>query len=138
MYPSRSRRLVRALRLGKIITSSSRSLDYEDLAKSLGVSRRTLFRDLNLLRSAGIESPHARKRRAFCAEPTGELLGRTLTLQEAAAILEFFEHNRVPRPESAYDRALREAKQKVIVALRRECPAIMAELNAVVSTFHNE
>jgi predicted DNA-binding transcriptional regulator YafY len=134
---SRSHRLVRALRLGRIITSSTQPLDYKELARSSGVSRRTLFRDLSLLRSAGIESPHARKRHASRTEPTGELLGQTLTFRETAAILELLEHDHQPKPDSAYDRALRDAKQKIILALRGKCSAILAELEAIISTFHN-
>ncbi len=135
---NRFSRLIRVLRLSRIITSTTRPLDHEELAGTLGVSRRTLFRDLSLLRSAGIESPHAQQRHAFRTEPTGELLGQTLTLREAAAILELLEHDYQPKPGSAYDRALRDAKRKIIFALRGECSAILDKLEAVISSFHNE
>ncbi len=135
---SRSKRFVRALRLGRIITCSTHSLNYEELANSMGVSLRTLYRDLSLLRSAGIESPHTRNRHGFRAELTGELLGRTLTLRETAALLKLLEYNDHPKPGSAYGLALRDAKQKIIFALRGECSAIVAELEAAISSFHDE
>ncbi len=135
---SRTSRLVRALRLSRIIPGSTRPLDYQELARTLDVSRRTLFRDLSLLRSAGFEIPYAQQRRGFRTGQTCELLGQTLTLREAAAILELLEHDHQPKPDSAYDRALREAKQKIILALRGECFAILAELEAVLSSFHDE
>ena len=135
---TRARRLVRVLRLGWIITSSSQCPGRRELASTLGVSRRTIFRDLNLLRAAGIESQHAQQGHAFCTGPIGDLLGRTLTLREVAAILELLDHNHQPKPRSAYDRALRDAKGKIILALRGECSAIPAKLEAVISIFHDE
>lgn len=137
-WHSGSRQLVRALRLGRIITNSTGPLNHERLAQLLGVSKRTLYRDLRLLRSIGIESLHAQNRRRFRAESTGELLGRTLTLHEAAAILVLFEHNHQPKPDSFYDRALQGAKQKVIMALREESSAMKTELEAIISTLHTE
>ena len=135
---SRSSRFVRALRLGRIITNSPQPLDYEELARTMGVSRRTLFRDLSLLRMAGIASLHAQRRRGFRTGRISELLGQTLTLREVAAILELLEHDHQPKPDSAYDRALRDAKQKIILALRGECSAIQAKLEALISSFHSE
>jgi predicted DNA-binding transcriptional regulator YafY len=103
----------------------------------MGVSRRTFYRDLSLLREAGIDVPRPQKGHAFCTGPIGSVFGTTLTLREAAAILKLLEHDRQPKPNSAYDRALRNAKQKAILALRGECSAILAELEAVTCTFRN-
>ena len=135
---SRTDRLALALRLSRIITSSPRPQGYEELARILGVSRRTLFRDLSLLREVGFESPHAQQRRGFRTGQVSELLGPTLTLREVAAILELLEHDHQPKPDSAYDRVLREAKQKIILALRGECSVILTKLEAEISTLRNE
>ena len=137
-HPTRSHRFARVLRLGKIISSSREPLDYKELATSMGVSQRTLYRDLGLLRSAGIEGPYGRKRGAFRMRPTGELLGQVLTLNEVAAILEFFEHNCQPKPDSAYDRALRAATLKITFVLLKECSVMAPQLDKMISAFHNE
>jgi len=137
-YAGRPRHLVRALRLNQIITSSTQPPDYVALAKLLGISRRTLFRDLSLLRSAGVESFHHRRNRPLRMEAIAEALGQALTLREAGALLELLEHNRQPKAGSAYDQALRPAKHKVILALRKECSAMMDQLDAVFFMFQNE
>lgn len=134
----RSQRFARALRLGRMLTNGVAHLSYNDLAATLGVSRRTLYRDLSLLREAGIESPQALQRRGVCREPTRELLERILTTDDAAALLVLLARGRRPIPGSEYDRVLWEARGKVVVALRQASCHIKDKVDAAVDSFEDQ
>lgn len=79
----------RVERLLKLIQAlqSGRSKTVEDLAKLAGVSRRTVFRDLELLARAGIRYTYDRHTRRYSTEQTMLLPPVTLTHSEALALL---------------------------------------------------
>ncbi len=67
--PKTTGRLMRVLRLVQILrTGHSGTVD--DLAKLLSVSRRTVFRDLELLARAGYRFTYQRKTRRYSTEQT--------------------------------------------------------------------
>lgn len=104
------------------------------LAKALGVSTRTLYRDLLLLRSVNSQDTIPSSRASIDLKPVLDHLGSTLTLREAAALLLFFERQRQPLPNTAYHELLRAAGLKVATALKREVTSVASQLHALITT----
>jgi len=130
---TRRRVLERALRLGRMLTDPAQPRECTDLAKALGVSRRTLYRDLDLLRSVGLASDEHRQKGTASLLPMVDFLGTALTLREAAALLLFFERRREAIPCTLYHDALHSAGSKLAIALRREFAAVDSDLQTVTA-----
>ncbi|RME38547.1 MAG: WYL domain-containing protein [Planctomycetota bacterium] len=79
----------RIQRLLKLIQSLERhrSQSVEELADAVGVSRRTLFRDLDLLAQAGLRYTYDRESKRYTAERSTLLPPVTLSQAEALALL---------------------------------------------------
>jgi predicted DNA-binding transcriptional regulator YafY len=82
----KSERIERLLKLIQIM-QSGRSYDVDTLADEAGVSRRTVFRDLNLLTQAGIPFVYDRANQRYRIEQSVVLPPLSLTLGEALAYL---------------------------------------------------
>ena len=83
MKPKRVERLLTLIQA----LQSGRSKTADDLAELAGVSRRTIFRDLELLDRAGIRFVYDRETRRYSAEQTTLLRPVTLTHPEALALM---------------------------------------------------
>jgi proteasome accessory factor B len=81
--------ITRLYRLLNLITflRSGRRYDPETLAKELGVSRRTIFRDLNILTAAGIPYYFDEETGAYAISQSFFLPAINLTIDEALAVL---------------------------------------------------
>lgn len=79
----------RVVRLVKMITTlrSGRRFDADALAAALGVSRRTVFRDLSLLQEAGIPYRFHHERQTYAISDSFYLPAVHLDLEEALALL---------------------------------------------------
>lgn len=82
----RTKRIERLLRLIQTL-ELRRSLTVEELAGPLHVSRRTVFRDLQLLAKAGLDYSYSRDTKQYTAERSMLLPPVTLTHAEALALL---------------------------------------------------
>lgn len=82
----KTKRIERLLELIQVL-QSGRSHTVEDLAKHVGVSRRTVFRDLELLARAGIRYAYDRETKRYSTAGTTLLPPVTLTHAEAMALL---------------------------------------------------
>lgn len=83
MSTSRVHRLLRLISL----LQSGRTFTADQLAEELNVSRRTLFRDLNMLDLAGVPYHYDAKLRTYRIDQSFFLPSLNLTLEEALAIL---------------------------------------------------
>lgn len=83
MSVSRTHRLIRLLQL----LQSGRDFDAEGLADSLNVSRRTLFRDLNLLEAANVPFSYDRKSQRYSINKEYFLPPVNLSMAEALALM---------------------------------------------------
>lgn len=79
-----SRQLARALKLLGMLQAGGRTVD--QIADRLGVGRRTVFRDLRAMRSAGFLVKSERGTGRLSLDPGERVLGRTLTAQELHAL----------------------------------------------------
>jgi proteasome accessory factor B len=83
MPSSRIHRLVRLL----LLLQGARGHDVKSLATQLGVGRRTVFRDLATLRTAGVELSFDPTRNSYAVADRASLAAGPLTATEAAALL---------------------------------------------------
>ncbi len=98
-------------------------LSIDSLAASLGVSRRTACRDLDVLRSAGVRIEYCRWRRGFRINPLGFALASALTMPEAGALLTLLDSGLAPKPGSQYECLLIAARRKLLAILGVEITA---------------
>jgi len=103
-------RIHRLLRLITLL-QSGRRYDVEALMQELGVSRRTLFRDLNVLEAAGVPYYFDDQARTYAIRQTYFLPPVNLTLQESLALLlltrKFLSERVTPHFEAAMRAAIK-------------------------------
>ena len=83
MNTQRIRRIIRIMQL----LQSGRPVGVDRLIEEFGVSRRTVFRDLNLLESAGIPCAFDRKTNSYSLQRNAVLPPVLLTLEEGLALM---------------------------------------------------
>ena len=106
------------VRLVKLLLSMQRRpQQLEELLKLSGVSRRTLFRDLAMLRDAGVRIRRSYQDRAYRVAPIAGYALSDLSPAEAAALLHFLERRPAVAENSVLDCHLR----RVMPKLRRAC-----------------
>lgn len=81
-----SSRIARLLRLLEVLQSEDAS-NVDDLARECGVSRRTVFRDLNALRGAGVPIQFDEPTGSYTLASAAVLPTTNLTISEALALL---------------------------------------------------
>ncbi|MCB9849668.1 MAG: transcriptional regulator [Phycisphaerales bacterium] len=124
MNTTRTQRLIRLLQM----LQSGRKYDADALAEDLRVSRRTLFRDLNMLEAAGVPYGYDKKTQRYSIGKDYFLPPVNLTVGEALALMLITRKltNRQVHPE--YRQAI-EAAMKVEAAIpprvRRHCGSII-------------
>jgi predicted DNA-binding transcriptional regulator YafY len=79
-------RVSRAIQILTALQSGQR-YTVDGLAKMLGLSKRTVFRDLEVLRRAGVPCDYEKKTRGYTIDPKFFLPAPNLTTQEALALL---------------------------------------------------
>jgi len=103
-------RLQRVLRLVTVL-QSQRYYSPDDLARQLGVSRRTIFRYLNMLYEAGIPYYHDEEKGGYCINNNVFLPPLNLKLTEALALLLVAQyaggHDGVPLQKDAQEAAIK-------------------------------
>ena len=102
------RRHSRLLRVASILEADG-TTDPETLARELGIGRRTLYRDLDLLRRAGVKLEYCREERRYRLDSLYMRLALGLTQDEAASILRWSARRakrRAGQPVGPLDRAL--------------------------------
>jgi proteasome accessory factor B len=101
-------RLHRVLKLLTVLQTGRRS-DARQLAAECGVSRRTIYRDLNIIEKAGIPFFYDRESHRYQIHPTGLMPPINLSLDEALALVlmasELGQAGRLPLFQPARDAA---------------------------------
>jgi len=104
----------------------------DDLAKMLGLSRRTVFRDLEDLQKAGVPCYYDRKSRSYIIEPGFSLSAPSLTTQEALGLLLLVykarNHIHFPFKDSALRAALK-IESSLPDKIKRYCNAILRNIS---------
>jgi len=116
-------RVHRLLRLISLLQSGE-SFTAEQLAEELGVSRRTFFRDLNVLELAGVPYHYQGKQRTYAIEPSFLVSSLSLTRDEAIALL--LAAQRFASPESL---PVYEAANRAAAKLESGFPPTVRELS---------
>lgn len=120
MYADRVSRLLRLI--GAL--RSGRRLDADGLAELLGVSRRTVFRDLKVLQSAGVPYRFHPDRRTYAISDSYFLPSVHLELEESLALLLVTRAFLSREVHPSYQQALRAAlklESSLPAAVRAEC-----------------
>lgn len=110
--------LARMLRLaGHLQQNAHGGQTAESLARFMGVSRRTIFRDLRVLRMAGLSVEYSKRDGGFRWQPFAACLAETVSVSQAAALLTLLGPGLVPRQDSLYEHELLVARQKLVSLL---------------------
>lgn len=127
MGTTRTQRLIRLLQM----LQSGQKYDAGALAEDLRVSRRTLFRDLNMLSAAGVPYGYDKKSQRYSIAPDYFLAPINLTVPEAYALMLSLRKFTLPEVHPAFPEAL-EAAMKVEAALpprvRQHCAAVVEKV----------
>lgn len=115
-------RLQRILRLITIL-QSGRFYSPNELAEELAVSRRTIFRDLDTLRRAGIPYFHNEQESGYKINSNYLLPPLNLDLQEAIALLLFLTKNK----DSSYALPLKQEIQRATLKIENSLPAYIQQ-----------
>ncbi len=120
---SPQRRLLRMLRCFYRLMNEPESVTIEELVKLLAVSRRTVLRDLALLRKAGVPVTFDRATRHYRVEEQRLCSRETLllTFEESAALLEAVRSSQSDDNDRA--EALNRAVEKLAVLVRSTAPS---------------
>ena len=124
MKPSRLQRILRLIN----ILQSGRCYSNTELAKLLGVTRRTVFRDLNMLQQAGIPYYYDDAANGYKMDSSFFLPPLNLKLSEALALLLVARHTAAPGGLPLQQQA-QEAAMKIESALpahiRQQCSPVL-------------
>ncbi|HRX85067.1 MAG TPA: YafY family protein [Phycisphaerae bacterium] len=124
MGTTRTQRLIRLLQM----LQSGRKYDAGALADDLRISRRTLFRDLNMLSAAGVPYGYDKKSQRYSIAPDYFLAPINLTVEEAYGLMLSLRKLTVERVHPAYAQAT-EAAMKIEASLparvRQRCAAVV-------------
>ncbi len=121
----KSERLQRVLRMVTVL-QSGRYFSPDELSEQLGVSRRTIFRDLDMLRKAGIPYYHDDEKGGYKISSSFFLPPLNLKLREALALLLL---TRNPSGTMPLQREVQQAAMKIESALpahvQRHCGSLL-------------
>lgn len=124
---TRTHRLIKLLQM----LQSGRSFDADGLALGLTVSRRTLFRDLNMLEAAGVPFHYDKKTKQYRINKDYFLPPINLTVGEALAVMLLTRKMNTRRLHPEYLQAV-EAAQKIEAAIpgriRAHCGSILENI----------
>lgn len=83
----KTKQIERLLHLLRLLQAAGRGYDAESLAEACGVSRRTIFRDLDLLRNAGLQLWYDEEQRRYKMPGPRMLPPTSFTSSEALALI---------------------------------------------------
>jgi len=86
--PKLERRHSRLLRVASLLDADNQT-EPDVIAKQIGISRRTLFRDLAILRRSGVHLAYSREERRYRLESLHARVMSALSQPEAAAFLDW-------------------------------------------------
>ena len=130
-----SLRVSRAIRLAVLIQSHDGALDRPALQTGLSVSRRTFYRDLRILRTAGLSIQYSKRDQRYHLTDPGPCLSEGLTVDECAALLVFLAECPGLENGAEAERILRSAKRKTMAALSQMCQPFEGEVRAAIAAF---
>lgn len=116
MKPATELFLTKPHRINRLLTilsalQSTQSCNTGDLSKLLGVSKRTIYRDLTVIREAGVLCRYNSQADGYSIDPRFHLFVQTLTQEEALSLLLFAHkmrnHIHIPFADSALRSALK-------------------------------
>lgn len=104
------------------------------LCKELSVSKRTLHRDINILRQAGVQIEYSQRDKGYFVTSLGPVLGEILTVREVAALFTCLD-GYFPFPGSAFEGALEAAKAKLKAYLLGEHQSVRPAMDETIQDF---
>jgi predicted DNA-binding transcriptional regulator YafY len=119
----RSRTLIRIKRLLRLAGRLDRppTFSNESLHETLGISRRTLYRDLALLKEAGLPVAFDRVHGRYASEAHSANVRHVFTAREMAAMLTYLRSRKPPRKGSSYALHLHDCMFKLGSLFKKEC-----------------
>lgn len=131
-------KISRLYRLIELLTllRSGRRYNADELARELGVSRRTVFRDLNILSAAGIPYYYDPERRTYSLESSFFLPTLNLTLDESISILIALREIIGKLPLPLADKAIRAAikiESSLPSIIQRYCEPLLEKIGVRLS-----
>ena len=120
-------RLERILKMVTVL-QSERPVGPDELAHKMGVNKRSIYRDLNMLKNVGIPYRYDDKTGGYCVEETAFLPPPALKLSEALALLLAAEHITgpagLPLMKPAQDAAIK-IESSLPIHIQRQCDSIL-------------
>lgn len=123
-------RLTRTQRLIRIVQvlQAGRRYDINTLARELGVSRRTIFRDINVLKEAGVACQYNAETESYSIDNAYYLRPVNVTLEEGLALMlltrKFLDERVVPSAASAVSAGLK-IESVLPGKVREHCGALL-------------
>jgi proteasome accessory factor B len=137
MEPTTELFLTKSHRISRLLTilSALQSTQYfnaRDLSKLLGVSNRTIYRDLTTIRQAGILCRYNSQTDSYFIDPRFHLFVQTLTQEEALSLLLFAHkmrnHIHIPFADSALRAALK-IQANLSDSVKQYCNAALQKIS---------
>lgn len=115
MSQSNIKRLTRLLNLVSAL-QSGKGINADGLAETCGISRRTVFRDIESLKSAGVPIDYNNSNKQYRLDSTHYLPPTNFTLKESLALILLIERS-APIGPGSFSQAAREAANKIELTL---------------------
>lgn len=125
---------VRTARMVRLLNMTAAGAALSDLEAALGVSRRTVYRDLEELRNAGFVLRLHRKEGVYKCESL-DALADEFTITEAAAFLLYARDGLRPRRGTRFESSLRTAVRKICRVLSVATTHIQPNLHTQMARF---
>ena len=130
----RDERVARILKLGTLLQKSPGTMGATSLCKALDISKRTLHRDIFILRRAGVQIDYSHRDRGYFVTTLGPVLGEILTVREVAALFTCLDGD-LPKPGTTFENALEAAKSKLKTSLLGEHQSVKPVMEKTIQDF---
>jgi predicted DNA-binding transcriptional regulator YafY len=131
LFSTKPRRINRLLTLLSAL-QSAQCCNTHYLSKLLGVSKRTVYRDLTIIRKAGVPCHYKSRVDGYAIDPRFHLLAQTLTTHEALSLLLFAHkmrnHIHIPFADSALRAALK-IQANLSDSVKKYCNAALQKIS---------
>ena len=130
----RDERVARLLKLSTLLQKSPGTMGAASLCKALDISKRTLHRDIFILRRAGVQIDYSHRDKGYFVTTLGPVLGEILTVREVAALFTCLD-GYLPRSGSTFENALEAATSKLKTSLLREHQSVKPAMEKAIQDF---
>lgn len=120
-------RVTRVVRLNLFLRENAGTVETDRLCKRLGVSRRTLQRDLNILRAAGEDIDYLQAERGYRMSVPAAAVAAGLCAKELAAVLIALD-DALRDGDSEFEETVQAARTKLRGVLDVDFPSVVGEV----------